>query len=290
MILAQINAIFKRWHPAFLYFTSLVFVFVLFITDILTGYEINFFIFYGFPVWIATFYIGRNHGLFFAAVCTLAWYLADTLSLHAYEKPWIVYWNAGASASFFLLTVFVITLSRDRFKQAEVNANYDALTHILNARGFREKVGTLLPLLKRQKEVFTLAFIDVDNFKAVNDTMGHAEGDRVLQVIAATLKDSLRESDLEGRMGGDEFVVFLPRTDLEKSKTVLNKLKTTLDETSRKNSWPIGFSIGAAVFDSGAARLEEAISSTDALMYQVKKRGKNSILYQDISAQRKAAS
>ncbi|MBI4030688.1 MAG: GGDEF domain-containing protein [Proteobacteria bacterium] len=136
----------------------------------------------------------------------------------------------------------------------------------------------MLPFLKREGYAYALAFIDVDNFKQVNDTKGHAEGDRILTEVARIMKDSLRESDMVARLGGDEFIIFLPRADAEKSKSVLRALKEKLDSVVRENDWPIGFSIGTGVFDGGLP-IETAIIKADTMMYQAKKNGKNSIFF-----------
>ena len=126
-----------------------------------------------------------------------------------------------------------------------------------------------------------LAFLDVDGFKGVNDTLGHGVGDQLLKTVAATLVARLRASDLVARLGGDEFVLLLPATDLAGARTFFARIRESLLEVAEQNGWPIGFSIGVAVFHSPPTDATAASDHADQLMYQVKQSGKNNILFEE---------
>ncbi len=251
--------------------------------DFVTGYEISFFIFYALPIWLATWYGGRKSGLLFAFICIIGWLIADFMTGHDYSHPLIPYWNAAIRLGFFVMTAIALDNVKEKLRLEELQADFDGLTGLLNGRGFRERAAILFPLLRREQQPYAIAFIDVDNFKHVNDTKGHAEGDLVLKKVAATMRNSLRASDMLSRLGGDEFVILLPRTGAQQTETVLTQLKNALDQTARDAGWPIGFSIGAGIFDSTGTEIENALSAADALMYDVKKSGKGKIVLKDLT-------
>jgi len=268
----------KKISPVQLALLCVIGVCIVGFLDYATGYEISFFIFYALPIGCAAWYGGQKQGMASALFSIVIWFIADNMTGHVYSHDLIPFWNGMIRFIFFIFTAYAVAAIKEKIKLEELNADFDALTGILNGRGFRKKAEAVLPFLKREKYFYALAFIDVDNFKQVNDTKGHAEGDRILMEVARIMKDSLRESDMVARLGGDEFIIFLPRTDMVKSKSVLQALKEKMDTVVRENGWPIGFSIGLGVFDGGLP-LETAITKADTMMYQAKKGGKNSISF-----------
>ncbi len=134
----------------------------------------------------------------------------------------------------------------------------------------------LLNLASRTGTPSALGFLDLDDLKLINDTLGHAEGDRVLECVGAALTESTRCSDIVGRLGGDEFVVFLPETGLAAARETFAKLHHKLIQCTR--AWPVGFSIGVAVFDQAPDGIDPAFRQADALMYRAKRGGKNRIV------------
>ncbi len=245
--------------------------------DLLTGFEISFFIFYSVPIALASWYGSRHFGIITALICIVGWAIADYFAGHSYSHPLIPFWNGATRLVFFIFMAIAIRQMKDKYEMEVRNSTIDSMTGILNSRGFYAHARAIFHLLKREKQSFTLAYIDVDNFKKVNDTMGHAEGDNVLIKIAVGLSQSLRASDVTCRMGGDEFVIFLPKTNEEQARIALEKLKSDLDKIALDHQWPIGFSIGAGTYDSAVIDLDAAIHQSDALMYEIKKSGKGRV-------------
>jgi diguanylate cyclase (GGDEF)-like protein len=128
--------------------------------------------------------------------------------------------------------------------------------------------------------VFSIAYIDIDNFKHINDTFGHASGDEVLNIVAETLRTNLRNVDVVARLGGDEFVVLLPETDSKEVKEAFRHAHRNLVEGFAKHSMPITFSIGVVSFDSCPESFKQAVQVADETMYSVKRKVKNNIVYQ----------
>lgn len=130
---------------------------------------------------------------------------------------------------------------------------------------------------KRFKRPFTIIFLDLDNFKEVNDNFGHDQGDAALCSVARTTAENIRSVDIFARLGGDEFAVFLPETGPDAADTIVKKLHASLLEAMQSNGWPITFSIGVATFDGEIGSVDQMIKKADDIMYSVKSSGKNNI-------------
>jgi diguanylate cyclase (GGDEF)-like protein len=130
---------------------------------------------------------------------------------------------------------------------------------------------------RRHGRPLTLAFIDADDFKYVNDALGHAEGDALLITVAQTLRGSTRAVDAVARLGGDEFALLLPETDGDTARTLLHRLRATLGEAMERHGWRVGFSVGAATFVEPPASADLLMARADELMYEAKKTAKGSM-------------
>jgi diguanylate cyclase (GGDEF)-like protein len=156
-------------------------------------------------------------------------------------------------------------------------ARIDPLTTVPNRRAFYEVLDKERVRSRRYRRPFTIAYVDLDNFKKVNDSLGHAVGDELLVQVAAGLTSNLRASDYVGRLGGDEFAVLLPETDATAAKLVLGKLRLRLLEVMKAHSWQMTFSIGAATFLDAPDSLDVIIRVADETMYAIKARGKDNV-------------
>lgn len=126
----------------------------------------------------------------------------------------------------------------------------------------------------------SLAYLDLDNFKSVNDTMGHAAGDGLLKAVVDCAKANLRATDIFARIGGDEFCLLVPNCDENNAKNIVAKLNGKLMEVAKKNQWPVSLSIGVITVGDPACSAEDIIRKADKLMYQVKGEGKNDIVFE----------
>jgi diguanylate cyclase (GGDEF)-like protein len=158
-------------------------------------------------------------------------------------------------------------------------ATLDELTMISNRRGFRSMAQYSLNVCHRHKSSATLIFFDLDEFKPINDTFGHAEGDRALCAFANLLRQEFRDSDLFARLGGDEFVVLLTGTNEGEIDTVLRRFGQALsdyNETARRG-YNLEFSVGHATIPPGEkCSVADLLESADRYMYESKRTGDRS--------------
>ena len=258
---------------------STILTFLVGLLDHITGYELSFSIFYIAPIASASWYGGRHPGLFLSVLSAFTWLAADFASGHVYSHQIIPIWNGLVRLAFFLLISHLLVRIKTILKIQQEMAETDGLTGLLNGRAFRAEASKILEFCKRINRPITLAYLDLDNFKTVNDTSGHSEGDRVLKTIGSCILHSVRSTDIVGRMGGDEFALTLPDTNTEQARTVIEKMHLRLKKEVGQHGWPIGFSIGVISFASPPDSAEDAIRHADNLMYRVKKAGKNNIFY-----------
>ncbi len=156
-------------------------------------------------------------------------------------------------------------------------ARIDPLTTVPNRRAFYEALDKERVRSNRYARPFTIAYVDLDNFKKVNDSLGHAVGDELLVEVALALKTNLRASDYIGRLGGDEFAILLPETDAAAANLVLRKLRLRLLEEMNAHAWHVTFSIGAATFLDPPDSLDVIIRIADETMYSIKTHGKDDV-------------
>jgi diguanylate cyclase (GGDEF)-like protein len=246
--------------------------------DHLTGGELSSSVFYVLPVGLAAWYADRKAGFVFALASSAIGYATDLLAGYPYHHPLIPVWNACVRLAFFVIITILLSALHDRLAAERRLARTDPLTGLLNARAFADQLEHDLRLSDRVGSPLTLAYVDLDDFKQVNDTYGHSEGDRALCAVARRLLDATRRADTVARLGGDEFAVILPGTDVAGARAVLSKLRQLLGGLSATADRALTCSVGAVVFREQPASTEEAIAVADGMMYEAKTQGKNAVV------------
>lgn len=166
----------------------------------------------------------------------------------------------------------VLALERER-----VLSSVDPLTGTVNARAFRERARDEIDRSRRYGRPFTLAYVDLDNFKTVNDRFGHSAGDNLLRLVTDIIRKNLRTTDILARVGGDEFAFLLPETDQVSAHAVLDKIRNKVASSLKEAELPVTMSVGAVVYLSAPDSVDSMIHQADNLMYQAKYSGKNRI-------------
>lgn len=258
---------------------SLAMVIVLGVVDYASGYEFSFSVFYLLPIIYCCWYGNEISGVIISLVSAFFWYEADLLSGHVYSHPAFPVWNAFMRFMVFLIIVRFVGLLRNSIDHEKKISRSDALTGLYNMKALAERYESEKNRASRFKKVFSLAFIDLDNFKLVNDNFGHAKGDEVLAEIGRVIRSSIRNYDIPARAGGDEFVILFPETDFQQAHLAMDKLNLRLKGILEKRFAFLSLSAGVVTIASYGRSLEEVISFADKLMYSVKNNSKNGIAY-----------
>jgi diguanylate cyclase (GGDEF)-like protein len=246
--------------------------------DYLTGYELSFSLFYLIPIAIFSWFIGNGAGVAASFLSAILWLVVDMYAGVQYSQPVIYFWNTLIRLVFFNITVLMLALGK-ALERERTFARTDYTTGIFNTRFFHILAQREIDRTERNKTPLTVAFVDVDNFKTINDRFGHTTGDRVLGIIAAAMQRHLRRTDIVGRVGGDEFAILLPEVNEEAAKIVIPKMQRRLLDEIWLNDWPVTFSIGVITFLQPPKSVDEVLRIADKLMYTVKNEGKNNIYY-----------
>jgi diguanylate cyclase (GGDEF)-like protein len=178
-----------------------------------------------------------------------------------------------------LLGMMFATL-REKHDQEKQLARIDSLTRVLNRRYLYEIAEQEIYRSRRYNRCFSIAYLDLDNFKEINDSRGHHVGDDVLCAVAATMTENVRCADTVARIGGDEFVVILAETGEEEARSAVLKLQEKLMERMAAQNWPVSFSVGLVTYYSAPLCVDEMLKKADGLMYAVKSQGKNAFRHE----------
>ena len=189
--------------------------------------------------------------------------------------------NTTMRLAIFLYGAWLIGEMRRVLLRESRMAREDALKQLPNRREFHERGLQALAQAQRQGASFTAAFIDLDRFKEVNDTLGHDIGDALLTVVARIIREQVRISDIPGRLGGDEFVLLLPNMDAQAASGYVEKLRNRLLDAMREKGWLVTFSIGVASYKVAPQDFDLLIKQADTLMYEVKHSGRDRVLQQE---------
>jgi diguanylate cyclase (GGDEF)-like protein len=266
-------------HPLVIAALGLAGVAVIALFDFLTGYELSFAVFYVLPISFVAWYAGRVPALFVSFTSAVAWEEANRLAGQAYSSAFIPFWNAATRLGFFLVISLLLVSLREHLQREQQLSRTDALTGLGNRRAFHEAAIAELARARRTSRPLTVVYIDLDDFKAVNDRLGHETGDRLLHVVAESLRSNLRATDSVARLGGDEFALLLPDTGDAAARGLVDRSRQALQEAMHRNQWQVGFSVGVLVCATAPPDVHSMINMADQLMYGVKTRGKNGTRY-----------
>jgi diguanylate cyclase (GGDEF)-like protein len=248
----------------------------------LTGPEFALSLFYLLPIALATWYAGRWIGIMVSLASAVSWLVADLNMLPAFSSAWIPYLNETFRLTVFLIITLIITKLKRAMDNHKALARTDPLTAVPNRRAFYDLAEMELNKARRYQSPLSVLYVDIDNFKQINDRLGHHIGDMLLCSAASMIKSNIRAIDIIGRFGGDEFVILLAQTGPDSVALVARKLKDKLSNLMENNNWPVTFSIGAVTFESAPESVEQLIIAADKQMYNAKNNGKNRIHYKVI--------
>ena len=258
--------------------------------DLQTGAQVSMMLLYAVPILLSSRYCGRFEGITVAAVATASWLFVVVKHNPLEESGVVLSWNTITRFGIFALIAYTVSLQanlRKALERENLRANTDRLTGLLNKGAFRERVEEEINEAQRYNHPISLAFIDLDNFKQVNDTQGHAQGDILLQQVSQTITHSIRKTDVAGRIGGDEFTICFTETGEEHVREAVGKLIKAFEIMTSQSAWPVTASIGVVTCTVIVDSYDELLGKADKLMYLAKERGKNAAEFMVIGQQLK---
>jgi diguanylate cyclase (GGDEF)-like protein len=244
----------------------------------LAGPEFAFSLVYALPVAAAAWFAGFRWASGVSAVSCIVW-LAVEIAQGGDTHLLVGAFNGGRRMAIFLATAYVLAALRRRLDEEATSARTDFLTGLGNARSFHEDAATELDRALRYGHPFTVVYADVDNFKRINDDLGHHQGDIVLRSIANTIRMSLRNVDRVARLGGDEFGILLPETGLAEARVALEKVRQNLKAVSSRDARPVTLTMGALVCTIPPRDVPEMIALSDDALLTGKRQGKDTVRY-----------
>jgi len=273
-LLDYVDTLPKKLIPAI----AIVMVIIVAYLDDISGFELTFSVFYLLPILLVVWFGKTTHAVVISIVSALVSLWIDLASEHPFSHPAIPVWNALMLLAIFLIIVFALSEIKVLLEKERLSARVDFVTGALNGRAFHEIARAEAMRADRHMHPLTLAYLDVDNFKQVNDSLGHSIGDSVLRSVTDAIRHNIRSSDIVARLGGDEFAILLPETDRDHAKQAIDKVQSMLLAAVSQHNWPVTFSIGV-VSCHKPCKVDELIKMADALMYTVKNSGKNGVVY-----------
>lgn len=241
--------------------------------------DISLSILYLLPIALVSWYESKRFSLLMVFICTIGWFIAE-LSAKSNMHLSILAWNTTVRLVVFWTIAYLLSDLKSAYEREKNLAQTDVLTGIVNRRFFWEKLQLEYQRSLRYNRCFTLAYLDLDNFKQINDRFGHQTGDKLLKLVARTMQRQIREVDTAARLGGDEFALLLPETNYISGKLVLERLQKNIMSVISAYTPPVSLSIGAITFVDLPDSVDRTINDVDALMYQVKNSGKNDIRHE----------
>jgi diguanylate cyclase (GGDEF)-like protein len=271
----------KDLRPLHMVAGAIAMVLVIGAIDYVTGSQVSIAPLYLVPIAAATWFVSLRAGLLLCGLSGAVRLQDLWLSAHHFSHPLIPYWNGVVEMGFFVVVAFILSRLRSTTEHWATLAMTDPLTGVLNRRAFTETATREVARAERYHRSLSLAYLDIDDFKKVNDEGGHDDGDRLLVEVAETLAHNLRAFDVVARYGGDEFVLLLPETGDRAAEMVLDKLMGAL-RGAVQGRWPASFSIGVVTIDGPRTSLDRLIQQADKLVYAAKQDGKDRIRHRHL--------
>jgi diguanylate cyclase (GGDEF)-like protein len=277
----KIVATFSVRRPATVITFNVAILLLLGWIDFVTG-DYSLIIFYLIPVSLTAWFVSQGCGVFFCLLAVAVRIVVEESSISFnFSHSTLHYWNEIIELLFLLIMSVLFSALKKNLENEKTLASHDPLTGALNRRSFFDLAEHEINRSRRYDLPLTAAYIDLDNFKEINDSLGHRTGDEVLLTVVSAIKTNIRSTDILARFGGDEFVILLPETSGEAAISFLNKIHDHLNDTVTEKNWPITFSIGAATYIETPKSIDEVVQKVDELMYSVKRSSKNRLIHRE---------
>jgi len=255
---------------------SVALMLIIFFFDIATAIEIRLGVLYVLPIALVGLHCKKRIFQYTAIFLSVLFQTINAVQGDVPPAPFITDIAVGFISA--CLVALLAGAVRKNHAAVQTLSQTDVLTNLMNRRGFELKLEAELDRQKRYGGTFSLVLIDLDKFKELNDSRGHAEGDSALRVVGEILDGTTRDSDTCTRLGGDEFAVLLPNTKKGECDFVCSQLVSNVQNRMVQAHFTITASIGAVTFDYPPDSMAAAIHIVDRAMYKAKADGRNTVV------------
>jgi diguanylate cyclase (GGDEF)-like protein len=243
--------------------------------DSITSYDISVSALYLLPIMLIAWFEGGVPAALLSFFGAIIWATSDLLSGHPYHHITVPIWNATMVLGMFLIVAYAITALKKLLKKDREHEHTDDLTGVANIRFFYEQARVEIGKSAASKQPLTLAYIDIENLRHINDTLGHIAGDYLLHEAAQTMRSALRSSDVISRLGGSKFAILMPKIMNEDATNIIHKVQEQLLDMVEHNGWPVTFSTGIVTCKGPIYSIDMLIKKAEDLMNTAKETGKN---------------
>jgi diguanylate cyclase (GGDEF)-like protein len=273
-LLATTDALEETSFP-FAVVTGILLTSLVAIVDYCTARYAAFYVFYMIPVILLTAAVGRRAGILMSGVSALAIFVCDVFPGLSEGRDLVRHVLSGVfNLGGFLICSLLLSLLVDSLRREKDAARVDWLTGACTVREFYRAARSEVSRSCRYGHPLSLAYIDLNNFKHINDSYGHALGDTVLKTFAEHVGKGIRETDVVARLGGDEFAVLMPEADGEAAREAIERIQGSVAREFSKRKWPVSFSAGIVTFRRDPPEsVDLMIRAADSLMYAAKRNG-----------------
>lgn len=245
--------------------------------DYVVGQHIDTSIFHLVPIAYVAFYGKRWQTITLVTLSELLYTGIEIIVLMHQSPLFAILWNSLARGILFMIIAIGAQKLGVSYQREAHFSNHDPLTGALNRRALERLL--LEHMMLTESWPLTIAYIDIDNFKQVNDRLSHAAGDALLSNTIRLLSFNARKGDRIGRLGGDEFMAIYPGANEAMAKTIVIRQRDAIHDYYQRKAFGTSLSIGVVTFHHSPADMMEMIRQADAAMYQAKNSGKSQIIY-----------
>ena len=267
------------WRGLLLPVGGLALIGLIGVLDYFIGPKMSFAMLYLVPIALGAWWGGFAQGILLSMACAASWQLIE-VAQDPDTLPVIHLWNGITRFGIFVVTSSLLSRLRLSLYVEKQMARSDLLTGAANGRTFYETVSQQVEFSLHGDRPLTLAYLDLDQFKWINDKFGHAAGDEVLCDLVHVTQLEIRQVDLLARLGGDEFALLLIDCDPAAARSILERVRERFAQVMIAKKWPVTVSIGAVTFVHPVRDVDAMVRQIDELMYRAKKAGRNCIVHE----------